>query len=473
MGCPSLAQTELSRLSTHRGPPQSQPSFPVDATADGSVCRAHTVYFAEKRSKLSETVVLFLGLLFMADKLTFPGRDLERATANVAEHAGKGFLNQLFRVLGDSFAKRSARLRAEASEIKKTVTHDGQIARSRGEIAARREQELAEIEHQDAIERKYLELGDDKRVRELAEASFRRLGRDMVYEQERVEQIALKAIEYRKIYSTKNEDREIEDDWLFKFFRYAGQIDEAALLNVLAKALAEASTHGKPRISNRALDTLRFFDEKSKKDFIYIASKIAAFDFVMREHQFDESAPYLHPDDFQSLFELGLIKISRRRYINIEIADMFISFLFEMGSKFEFEYVELTQIGLEIAGLFDSQHRELALEKTTGNWKNRLSMQKNFGITTEFMETFAKKIIAGTSDSFDLGIAIWHIDKNGRNLVVNQIRKNPSDKYLIKFKSTAFTRVRDAGALRDAFFAPFEDFDRCSSDVHADRIRSA
>ncbi|WP_444461064.1 DUF2806 domain-containing protein [Rhodobacter capsulatus] len=349
----------------------------------------------------------------MSNEIKIPGQELEQAAANTLEHAGKGLFDQLRQMFGDLWAKTAARRQAEALEITKDIAQRGQLNRMREVLAEQRKYELLSLEHAEELRAKQ---------QELAEAARRRIVSEMAHEQAKIEHIALEAVSYSQLTNDSLGERFVEEDWLLRFFKYAAQVDEASVLDVLSKALAESAMASKPRISNRALDSLRFFDQRMKSDFEFIAQKIAVFGFLHRDHRFGAGEDSKSLDDFAGLFENGLLKVTRQRHINVDFGHTDVLFSYEPGTTNEFEIVKLTQLGAEIFGLFDERFRQFQHAKLTQDRAAWASLQAAFGLTSEFSSYLANTTIAYTSDSVGLGVTVLVAQGAAKSAVFDRVK---------------------------------------------------
>jgi hypothetical protein len=177
---------------------------------------------------------------------------------------------------------------AKAAAAALAIKTESEIAAERALGIHRRDQQLAEVEHSARLRRR-----------------LDRLRTELSWEQENLEAIEVQAIEFTEHDPDANKGREIEDDWLFKFARYAEQVSNNDLQALWARILSSAAIEGKPVLSPAALQTMSLLDKNSARDFQNLCSVIYSF----REFPYAEGLQDPQGIDLQSLQELGLISM--------------------------------------------------------------------------------------------------------------------------------------------------------------------
>ena len=161
----------------------------------------------------------------MTTELPIPGAKLEGALANVAQDAGKTLTSALRTILSAWADKKAAVNAATAEQIKLDIADEHERARERTAIAERRKHEIEELDHR---------IG-------LIERARGRVLNEIAHTQQSIEYVAQKAIEYNAAELDSCEERDVEQDWLRRFFRYAAEVDEKTILDIFAKALSDCA----------------------------------------------------------------------------------------------------------------------------------------------------------------------------------------------------------------------------------------
>lgn len=161
----------------------------------------------------------------MTTELPIPGAKLEGALANVAEDGGKTLTSALRTILSAWADKKAAVNAATAEQIKLDIADEHERARERTAIAERRKHEIEELDHR---------IG-------LIERARGRVLNEIAHTQQSIEYVAQKAIEYNAAELDSCEERDVEQDWLRRFFRYAAEVDEKTILDIFAKALSDCA----------------------------------------------------------------------------------------------------------------------------------------------------------------------------------------------------------------------------------------
>ncbi len=197
----------------------------------------------------------------MSDGLKLPGTEIERAAAGELTRAGKtlfGAVAGLFErwtIVGNTEAK------ARAAERAKDIEQEGRLRREKELTAEHRAADLDEINYRLQLEQR----------------AIGRLQAGWLRDQENVEFVARLGIDFANKDPDGEKERQLDNDWLLRFFQYAATVDDAQLQAVMARALADASIADRPLTSRRAIDTIRFFEISSYKSFQFVARDLTLF----------------------------------------------------------------------------------------------------------------------------------------------------------------------------------------------------
>jgi hypothetical protein len=215
--------------------------------------------------------------------LTLPGQPLEEAVSEVGSEAGKSLVRGLGRLgnaaVGGWVAKKEAARLAIETEAK--------IKAARATVAARREEELADLEHSSALDRRAA-----------------RLRIELAREQLNLENVERRALEYTERDPENGSAREIPEDWLFKFADLAQKVSDEDVQSLWARALSSAAMQGKPTLSAAALQTLGLFDKRIAESFRRTTSVISTIGFLPVPPKGEADAQDI---DLATLGDLGLI----------------------------------------------------------------------------------------------------------------------------------------------------------------------
>jgi hypothetical protein len=220
--------------------------------------------------------------------LFLPGQPTEEAVAEVGSEAGKSLVRGLGKLGNASVSEWTTKREATAEAARLAIETDAAIKANSALVAARREQELAELEHQAALQRR-----------------AERLRIELAREQRNLEAIERRALEFAERDPNNSKPRELDEDWLFKFADFAQKISDADVQSLWARALSSAAIEGASRLSAAALQTLGLFDRDIAENFRKFVAAASRFGFV----------PYT-PDgrtepqqiDLTTLMDLGLIQ---------------------------------------------------------------------------------------------------------------------------------------------------------------------
>ncbi|MEA3016406.1 MAG: hypothetical protein QOI38_1128 [Sphingomonadales bacterium] len=313
-----------------------------------------------------------------------PGAKLEGALANIAEDGGTTLTSALRTIVSAWADKKAAVNAATAEQIKLDIADEHERERQRNAIAERRQNEIEEVAHRIA----------------LIERARGRVLDEIAHTQQSIEYVAQKAIEYHAAEPDSREERDVEQDWLRRFFRYAAEVDEKTILDIFAKALSDSAIRGRALLSPRALDTLRFFETYSFEMFRLCAGAVGIFEAVPRGF-LERHAHNLGQDlDLPLMLEMGLIKNDAQRNLNAVIGGFDLSFYYPPSNRAQIEIVRLTHVGRSIAGLINSAHRELVDPVTfEGSPEALLELQKTLGLSPQVAKDLGRSLVATLADA--------------------------------------------------------------------------
>lgn len=217
--------------------------------------------------------------------ISVPGQPTEEAIAEVGTAAGKSLVRGFQRLGGAWIAEREAR--ADAAKL--TVETDSKISAAKSVAAARREDELAEVEHQARLQRR-----------------IQRLKIELDQQQANIESIEMKALSFTEKDPGSGRATEIDQDWLFKFADSAQRVSDETVQELWARVLGSAAIKDAPRLSAQGLQTLSMFDKRSAEDFqklVFAMSHLGFFPVLDSRHQQDPQHVNL-----DALMDLGLIQ---------------------------------------------------------------------------------------------------------------------------------------------------------------------
>ncbi|MDN2583220.1 hypothetical protein [Aquibium sp. ELW1220] len=311
------------------------------------------------------------------------------------------------------------------------------------------------------------DAGDLEVVDEQADAR-RRIGRAvtdrgiarMLYEiekrEDRFERVFKKGIGYATRTSGSETARPLRDDWLDRFFRYVADVDEEAVLDVLAKALSEAASRDKPLTSPRALDTIRYFQPDSYEIFVKSSALLMLLG-CLPVGFFDGDKGIINENALEVLLEAGLVKIETSRFYVVPVGDFIITFNYRNAERFNFDIVRLTQIGREIAGIIDNEMRQLPNAiKFSGKVGELLSYQVNGGLTTGTIGHVAQALKRSMADRWAIETTVRIRTKTENKTIFDGFRAEFKDPFAITIAERA---GNESDSYLDAFVRFFDDFD--------------
>lgn len=380
--------------------------------------------------------------------IEIPGTQLEKAAGEITSEAGKTLIGAIRRRLDAAVAVRSASDEAKAEEIHRDIAHEGEIRRRRDLEEERRHQERKEIAHR-------VELT------ELARRGMHRIEEQIIDEQRRLEWIASRSLGIADSDPDRDNAREIPDDWLKRFFKYAADVDEGTILEVLAQCLAAAAIRSRPILSPKALDTLRFFDLRSYHMFAFSVGAMAPFEYLPADMLESEAAKFSVDLDLALMVELGLLKENRQKFATFNIADMVCTFSYDSGVNSEFRVYQLTYVGRSIADLMDQRAARLSKARNSGAASEELiKLQMSLGLNADLVKSLARYLIAQMADTGDCDITVRSVSRGSEGESFSARRSLPIDEFpLAPMQSLDFVDANTKELAR-FFLTEFEDFNR-------------
>ena len=353
---------------------------------------------------------------------------------------------------------RAAPPEAAADEILVNAKHKGELRRSQLSREAARKEELIEREHR----RNLQALEDELELRRgLMARGFERIASEVEAGQRSVEWVAEEAVRILASDPANQRARPLDDDWLMRFCKYASEVDEQTILAVLARALADASIRGRPLISPRALDTVRFFEPHTKKMFDYAGRHIALFSAVP-SHYFERDPKAKEYElNLPLLVEMGLLKYERSRVFSFNIGEIFFSFTFKPGANFEFDAIKLTQIGSELYGLSYPAARELQSIGGKPLPDARVwPLQTKFAISEKEVAFLAISLIQEMCDQGGLRTCVLHRSMPANRTIYDAERPQANLPFAIELPSDIEFAEAANKTLVEVFLKEFRDFDQ-------------
>lgn len=269
-----------------------------------------------------------------------PGQKLEEAAAEVTTDAGKSLVRGIARVLSAKTAEWVARKEAKADAAREAIETEAQLECANAITDARRAAELSEIEHQ-------------KRLA-LAKRRAERMIVEMAREQDNLESVIQQSLNLIESEPGDSEASVLDEDWLFRFARYAEQVSDKDLHQIWARVLRSASVKGKQKLSAAALLQLSLIDKAAALDFEKFCKVFKTFGmFPAHERYYDRNALDI---EMRSLEELGLVQHAQPT--SLQLNDV----RFEIGMQapalalklFHMSFV-FTNLGAEIANAIFGQ----------------------------------------------------------------------------------------------------------------------
>lgn len=220
--------------------------------------------------------------------LSLPGQPTEEAIAEVGSEAGKSIVRGFGRLGNALTSEWVAKREAKAEAARVAIETDAEIKKDAALEAARREYEIAELNHRAALERRAA-----------------RLRIELAREQINLEAIERRALEFTERDPNNGEPREIDEDWLFRFADIAQKVSDADVQNLWARALSSASMQNSVKLSAAALQTLGLFDKDIAEDFKKFVTVIVRIGFMTHP---GSGLPQPEPIGLAALMDMGLVR---------------------------------------------------------------------------------------------------------------------------------------------------------------------
>ncbi|MDA9402318.1 hypothetical protein XH79_26845 [Bradyrhizobium sp. CCBAU 45389] len=205
---------------------------------------------------------------------------------------------------------------------------EGKLKAAAAVAAARREQELTDVDHQATLQRR-----------------VERLRIEMAREQSNLEAIQKRALEYAEGDSGNTTAREIDEDWLFRFADFAQKVSDGDVQALWARVASSAAMQGSTLLSAAGLQTLALFDKRIAENFQRFTAAARRLGFVPHVPDGEAEPQQI---DRATLLDLGLI-----RETMFQGAYKFADFRFEASEKADMTdlhaHMALTLRGSEIA----------------------------------------------------------------------------------------------------------------------------
>ena len=380
-------------------------------------------------------------------EIQLPGQAMEKAAGDVASAAGLSLVDAMGRRLKAWSARRSARDEGLAEEEKAEIAYEGERKREQQRQEDRRLEEHRELVHQAEMSLAYARA--KQRVSEQIED-----------DQHRIEWIGVRSLQIADSDPDRSDAREIKDDWLKRFFRYAAEVDESALLEILARGLADAAINNRNLLSPKALDVLRHFELHSFEMFKFCAAEISRFEALPADMIENRAVKCGSDLDLALMIELGLVRDDRRKHFSLRLGDVFLTFSYDSGVNSEFRVIQLTFVGRSIAALIDARIRklEVALRELSINKEVRV-LQEELGLEKVVVTSFARALIGHIADTGQIDVQARDLRDKNQRTIISTSRKKKSDPFVLsKIKEYGFgdnyTKM-----LVTAFVEVFDDFD--------------
>ncbi|OPF92638.1 DUF2806 domain-containing protein [Rhodopseudomonas palustris] len=219
---------------------------------------------------------------------SLPGQPTEEAIASVGSEAGRSLIRGLARLGNASVSEWVKKREAKAEAARLAIEIEGRIKSQQALATARREQEIGDLEHSCALDRR-----------------ARRLRIELEREQLNLEAIEGRALAFTEADPQNDNAREVDEDWLFKFTDLAQKVSNKDIQTLWARALSSAAIEERQQLSAAALQTLGLFDREiadSFRKFVAIARKLKPVPL------FPNSSSDPLKIDIRTLIDIGVIR---------------------------------------------------------------------------------------------------------------------------------------------------------------------
>jgi hypothetical protein len=385
-------------------------------------------------------------------------------TSQTFSAAAKIAFGAIARLVNSRTKRWTARDDALSESIKAEIKQAGQIARATEMDAARHNRRIAQLTYDDDYRKKSAEidqqstaslpslLSDDTRRSISSQIRLR----SIEIGEETAATILLEAEHNWQSDKDGDNTREIRDDWLLNFFKYAADAHDDKIRSIFVQALTDAPINPRPLTSPRTLDTLRFFQPHTFRMFEHLSRHLTIFGGVpscyfqldpqVREIS-SEQKSYLDivyertPLDMSAMLELGLCKIERPRSYRFAIGEITFSFSYKPGSLFDFEIVRLTQVGKEISGLMDADARVLhKLVDDARLSSDIFELQSKFDLSAFEARIVASSVVQDLCDRSGVRLELYKRTRTGNVGIIELHRDAIEDPF-------GFTVPLEFGAL--------------------------
>ncbi|MDQ0420296.1 hypothetical protein J2045_001315 [Peteryoungia aggregata LMG 23059] len=258
------------------------------------------------------------------------------------------------------------------------------------------------------------------------------------------------------------EEHEIDDDWLSRFIKYASEIRDEDILEILARALADAATRPKSKLSPKALDTLRFFQQDTFANFKASAGLIASLRQVPIQLFDNEDRLGIVDFNLEAMIEMGLLKIETTSVYSLLFGDVILNFKYKSSERFAFETIKLTTVGTEILNLTDANFRDLPSALSMSAAKGQLaSLQQAVQLSSAMVRNVALCLLQEMGNRWAIESSILLRTGSGNKLVYSGERAEMANKFKISVDETNLIELDDkqAKATLLDILQEFEGFD--------------
>jgi hypothetical protein len=223
--------------------------------------------------------------------ISLPGEKIEEAAAEVTTEAGKSLIRGVGRLFGAGVATWIATRETKAKAAAMAIETEAEIKRDRALMSERRNVELEELDHQALLERR-----------------LNRLRHELAREQDNLEAIANKSLELLERNPNADKAREIDEDWMFAFAKFAQAVSDKEVQELWARILSSAALADGRKLSAGTLQAMSLLDAKSGEDFRKLCAAVATFTFFPAHDRVFEPGSETQNIDVLTLKELGLIQ---------------------------------------------------------------------------------------------------------------------------------------------------------------------
>lgn len=183
---------------------------------------------------------------------------------------------------------------------------------------------------------------------ELAERAKQRFVFEQVKQQESLDKIFQKAIEYSK--ENNNEGRDISEHWLYRLIINAKDVTNEEIQEIFAKLIVEQGSAAKKPISFMTLDALRLFEPRHAEFFKQFCRLYYLFGGVY--FGINDSNQWFGDEEFAELIELGIVtEHSIPSDTRAQFRDFTIELNIKTPSENGFGFIFGGNLGLSLRGI--------------------------------------------------------------------------------------------------------------------------